>query len=43
MKTNHISGFGISTAVHIGLALFLMPLLFAAETKPEEPPFCRWN
>ncbi|MDQ5769282.1 energy transducer TonB [Thiothrix subterranea] len=38
MKTNHISGFGISTAVHIGLALFLMPLLFAAETKPEEPP-----
>jgi len=38
MKTNHISGFGISTAVHIGLALLLMPLLFAAETKPEEPP-----
>lgn len=38
MKTCHISGFGISTAVHLGLALLLMPLLFAAETKPEEPP-----
>lgn len=36
MKTCHISGFGISTAVHIGLALLLMPFLFAAETKPEE-------
>lgn len=38
MKTYHISGFGISTAVHIGLALLLMPLLFAAETKPQDPP-----
>ena len=38
MKTTHISGFGISTAVHLGLALLLMPILFAAEQKPEEPP-----
>lgn len=38
MKTHHLSGFGISTAVHIGLALLLMPILFAAEKKPEELP-----
>ncbi|HRJ52535.1 MAG TPA: TonB family protein [Candidatus Thiothrix moscowensis] len=38
MKTCHISGFGISTAVHVGLALLLMPLLFADDKVPEEPP-----
>jgi protein TonB len=38
MKTCHISGFGISTAIHVGLALLLMPLLFAEDKVPEEPP-----
>ncbi|WP_038141808.1 energy transducer TonB [Thiothrix lacustris] len=38
MRANHLTGFGVSTALHVGLALLLMPMLFAAEKKPEEPP-----
>lgn len=38
MKTHHLSGFGISTAIHAGLALLLVPVLFAQEPQPEEPP-----
>jgi protein TonB len=38
MKTNYLTGFGVSTALHLGLALVLMPILFAAEKKLEEPP-----
>lgn len=33
-----LSGFSISTAVHVGAALLLVPLLFAEEKKPQEPP-----
>ena len=37
MKHTHVTGFGLSTAVHVGIFLLLMPLLFADEKKPEEP------
>lgn len=33
-----LSGIAISTLVHVGLAAVLLPVLFAKETKPEEPP-----
>lgn len=33
----HITGFSLSVLIHAGLALLLMPLLFAADQKPPEP------
>lgn len=38
MKDNHLTGLGVSSAVHVGLALLLAPVLFAQEPKKEEPP-----
>lgn len=37
MKANQITGFVVSTALHAGLALLLLPLLWADEPKPQEP------
>lgn len=33
-----LSGFGISTLLHLGAGVLLIPLLFAEEKKPAEPP-----
>ncbi|QLQ32627.1 MAG: TonB family protein [Candidatus Thiothrix singaporensis] len=38
MKDNHLTGLGVSAAIHVGLALLLAPVLFAQEPKQEEPP-----
>ncbi len=38
MKTHHFAGFGVSTAIHVVLALLLVPVLFAEAKQPEEPP-----
>ncbi|EIJ33579.1 energy transducer TonB [Thiothrix nivea] len=38
MKTNHLTGFGVSSAIHAALALLLVPVLFAEAKQPEEPP-----
>lgn len=38
MKNHHLTGFGISTAIHILLGLLLVPILFAKEKQVEEPP-----
>lgn len=38
MKTHHLTGFGISTVIHILLGLLLVPILFAKEKQVDEPP-----
>ncbi|WP_298609373.1 energy transducer TonB [uncultured Thiothrix sp.] len=37
MKANQMTGFIVSTVLHTGLALVLLPLLWANEQKPAEP------